>query len=330
MAPGTQGPEHAPIPVILDTDIGTDVDDTWALAFLLRCPELDLKLVTTATGNVEYRARLAARLLECADRTDVPVALGVGAGTGTGTGESSRDQWGPQGPWVADYPLSRYPGPVYRDAAARIVEVARASPDPVTVIGIGPLTNVALALERDPTLAERARFVGMQGSVFRGYHDAPVPAREYNVAHDPAACRAVFEAPWDKLVTPLDTCGVVRLHARRYARLAASRDPLCRAVLENFETWSWMNHVGQYATAPVETSVLFDTVAVVLAFETAFVELATHPLVVTDEGFTRVDETGSAVRCAVAWRDLDGFLELLASRLAVDRPGHSRRPDQPG
>ena len=54
---------NKPIPVILDTDIGTDVDDVWALVFLLCCPELDLKLVTTSTGDTEYRARIAAKVL---------------------------------------------------------------------------------------------------------------------------------------------------------------------------------------------------------------------------------------------------------------------------
>ena len=64
------------IPVILDTDIGSDIDDTWALAFALRCPELDLRLVVTDRGHPQYRAKLACRILEAAGRTDIPVALG--------------------------------------------------------------------------------------------------------------------------------------------------------------------------------------------------------------------------------------------------------------
>jgi len=65
------------IPVILDTDIGTDIDDTWALALLLRCPELDVRLVVSDTGNTEYRAAIIARLLEVAGRTDIPVGIGI-------------------------------------------------------------------------------------------------------------------------------------------------------------------------------------------------------------------------------------------------------------
>ena len=58
-----------PIPVILDTDIGLDVDDIWALAHLLNCPELDVKLITTCTGDTAYRAALVAKMLELAGRT---------------------------------------------------------------------------------------------------------------------------------------------------------------------------------------------------------------------------------------------------------------------
>lgn len=65
-----------PIPIVLDTDIGFDVDDVWALAFLLRCPEFDVKLITTCTGDTRYRAALVAKLLQIAGRTDIPIGIG--------------------------------------------------------------------------------------------------------------------------------------------------------------------------------------------------------------------------------------------------------------
>lgn len=71
-----------PIPVILDTDIGLDVDDVWALAHLLNCPELDIKLITTCTGDTTYRAALVAKMLEVAGRTDISIGVGL-AGKGS-------------------------------------------------------------------------------------------------------------------------------------------------------------------------------------------------------------------------------------------------------
>src|SRR5438045_9744194 len=100
-APGGARPKK--VPVILDTDIGDDIDDTWALAFLLRSPEVDLKLVVGDYGKPEYRARLLAKLLQVARRTDVPVGIGMETGS---SGE------GGQAAWVKGYDLTYYPGKV--------------------------------------------------------------------------------------------------------------------------------------------------------------------------------------------------------------------------
>ena len=89
----------APISVILDTDIGDDIDDTWALVLLLKSSEVDLRLVTTDHGNTLYRAKVVAKLLEVAGRTDVPVGIGIRQGDGEGG----------QAPWVKDYDLAKYP-----------------------------------------------------------------------------------------------------------------------------------------------------------------------------------------------------------------------------
>ena len=87
------------IPVILDTDIGGDIDDTWALAMMLKSPEFDVKLITSDSGNDVYRARLIAKLLEVAGRTDIPVGIGVKPG----------DKPGRQSAWVGDYDLDKVP-----------------------------------------------------------------------------------------------------------------------------------------------------------------------------------------------------------------------------
>src|ERR1700733_13915688 len=99
-------PPPQPKPVILDTDIGDDIDDTWALGLLLKSPELDAKLVVGDFGSAPYRAKLLAKFLQTAGRTDIPVGVGVETGKG-GTG--------PQAEWIKDYDLNAYPGKVYKD-----------------------------------------------------------------------------------------------------------------------------------------------------------------------------------------------------------------------
>ena len=88
------------IPVILDTDIGTDIDDTWALAMMLNSPELDIKLITSATLDTYERAKIIARILEIAGWTDIPIGIGI----------KKDEKPLPQSPWVADYDLNSYPG----------------------------------------------------------------------------------------------------------------------------------------------------------------------------------------------------------------------------
>ena len=217
------------IPVVLDTDIGTDIDDTWALAMLLRCPELDLKLVTASTGDVGYRARLAARLLEAFGRSDVTV--GVGRPT------EMKPDHRTQASWVEGYDLAGYPGEVREDGVGALVEAIMNSAVPVTVIAIGPLSTVAAALEREPGIAGRARFVGMHGSIAWSHHGRGEAIAEYNVKHDARAAQRVFAASWPKTITPLDTCGRVRLAGEKYRAVAESQAPLARTVIENYEIW---------------------------------------------------------------------------------------------
>ena len=129
------------IPVIYDSDIGDDIDDTWALVLLLKCPELDVKLVVGDQGKSEYRAKLFAKLLETAGRTDIPVGIGPDVGR-TGTG-GQRD-------WVAGYDLKSYQGEVIEDGVQAIIDTIMNSPKPITVIAVGPLPNIRAALEREP------------------------------------------------------------------------------------------------------------------------------------------------------------------------------------
>jgi inosine-uridine nucleoside N-ribohydrolase len=206
----------AKIPVILDTDIGGDIDDTWALALLLKSPELDLKMVVSDTGDTVYRAKVSAKLLEVAKRTDVAVAVGI----------RQNQSAGPQAPWVSDYDLAKYPGKVHENGVDALIEMIMASPQPITLLCIGPVPNIKAALAKQPEIAKKARFVGMHGSVRKGYNGGPKPQPEYNVKQDVKACQAAFTAAWPMIITPLDTCGIVHLRGDKYRKVAESDDPI--------------------------------------------------------------------------------------------------------
>ncbi len=300
--------DHKRIPVILDTDIGSDIDDTWALALLLKSPELDLKMVVTDTGNTAYRAKIAARILEIAERTDVPVGLGL----------HLEDETGPQTEFVDGYALSSYPGTVHEDGIGAMVGCILASPEPVTLICIGPVPNIAAALDREPAIADRVRFVGMHGSIRLGYDGSSGACAEYNVARYSRACREALSARWDVTITPVDTCGLVVLAGDKYRAVRHSDDPLARAVMENYSIWASEVQSAAALDPEARSSTLFDTVAVYLAFADELLEMETLGIRVTDDGFTVIDERAKVMRCATAWRDLPAFEDLLVHRLTGD------------
>ncbi len=298
---------HGPMPVIFHSDIGYDVDDTWALLLLLRSPALDLKLVVTDVDNTLYRARVAAKLLHLGGRSDVTVAYGPKAGNARG----------PQSDWVGRFTLKDYGGHVRHDGAQAIVDTVMASKHKVTIISTGPATLAAAALKLEPRIAKRARFVAMDGSIRVGYDGAPKPVAEYNVKTDPAALRAVFAAPWECTITPLDTCGLLVLDGDDYQRVRHSCDPFARAVIENSRLWlpraPWM---PKDYDLNKRSSTLFDAVAVVMAYDESDLNMETLSLFVTDDGRTVVDPVaGWPVRCATGWRDLNRFKRKMVDAL---------------
>jgi inosine-uridine nucleoside N-ribohydrolase len=304
-----------PIPVILDTDIGTDIDDTWALAQLLRSPELDTKIILTSHGDATFRSTLTAKFLSVVGRTDIPIGRGNPNGT---TSEDYRNQ----APWIKGYDLSQYEGEIVEDGIGRAIRIIEESPEPVTLIAITPAENLAEMLARAPGIASRCRLVGMFGSFDVGYSGGLPASNETNVRMQPAALRSVLAAPWlDVLLTPLDTCNAAVLSGDQYHRIwSATDDPMLRAVIENYCVFAprvtWM-HCDFFA---LRSTVLFDCVAVYLAYSEEFVETETIRFHITDDGFTvRDDAIGKfTARVALRWKNLDAFHEHLTERL-LDR-----------
>ncbi len=300
------------IPVIIDTDIGTDVDDMWALAFALRCPELDIRLITTCTGDVKYRAALVAKLLEVAGRTDIPIGLGLPL-------DSAPE---PQKAWIQDYQLNLYPGVVIEDGVGAICDTINQSENPMTLIAIGPLPNIAAALQRAPSIIENSKFIGMHGSLRIGYIGAPKPMKEYNVKQHALSCKSVFEAGWEKEITPLDTCGYIILTGDDFQRVRNSTDDLVRAVIENHLIWyeavASSPVVGPFIKKmdpQVQSSILYDCVAIYMAFSSDGLVYEKLPISITEDGMTVIDDDGSMVNCATSWSDIEAFYSFLSARL---------------
>ncbi|MBL7187343.1 MAG: nucleoside hydrolase [Phycisphaerae bacterium] len=323
LAAGASGADSASrpskkIPVIFDTDICDDIDDTWALALLLQSPEFDVKLVTTAVGNTKSKAKTIAKFLEIAGRTDIPVGIGVQQNEG-----SHR-----QDAWARDYKLSSYPGTIHEDGVKALIDTVMNSRRRIKIIAVGPLPNVAAALEREPRIAEKAQFVGMHGSVRLGYGGSKKISAEYNVRASAKAAQKVFTAPWRITITPLDTCGLVQLKGDKYQKVLKKNSPMTRALMENYRAWHKQGlrdsnkdlseaELNKRTDQKINSSssTLFDTVAIYLAMTSELVKMEKLGIKVTDDGYTKIDDSAKVIRCATAWKDLGAFEDYLVDRL---------------
>ena len=177
---------------ILDTDIGDDIDDAFALALVLRSPEIKLLGITTTYADTELRARLTDRYLAAVHRTDIPVAVG-------------RHAPQPKGFTQAAY-ARQQPERAHPEAVKFLLDQIRAHPGQITLIAIGPLVNVQDAIARDPaTFRKLKRVVMMGGSVYRGYGENRPPEPEWNIARDPEGAAALLASGVPVFMMPLDS-----------------------------------------------------------------------------------------------------------------------------
>ena len=306
-----------PTPIILDVDPGHDD----AVAIMLACgaPEVDLLAVTTVAGNVPLKktTRNALRILSLIGRPGVvPVAAGAAAPLvrPLRTAEDVHGESGLEGPEIPEASF----GPVERGATELIADALRGSPEPVTLVPVGPLTNVALFLREYPELRDRiARISLMGGSIGLGN---TTPAAEFNVYVDPEGAREVFESGLPITMSGLDvTHGVGAGPAERERLRSLGRIGVAVAELLEFFAATYERIYGFDAPA------LHDPVAVAAVLEPTLLETRPMRVDVECEGeLTRGETvcdfygvTGEPPNAEVGVElDQEGLFELLYKSLA--------------
>ena len=293
--------------VILDTDIGNDIDDSWTLGMILASPELDLKLAVSSVGDTEVNGKMIAKFLEVTGRTDVAVGFGVTEKGGTH----------PMDPWVDGYDISKYPGKVYEDGVQAIVDTIMESDEPVTILAVAPLTNIAAALEREPRIAEKCELICTLGSIYNGHRlDVIEKGSDYNVRADIPAARRVFEAPWKITMAPLDISAHLVIDGDNYQKLLSVKNtnPIVGAIMESFDVWMVAHNATYYKT---HSTALYDLAPVYMAITGDYnVIMEDHMLSIDDGGYTNDDpENGRLCHCAVYWKYVDMFYKFATDRL---------------
>jgi purine nucleosidase len=290
-----QGAGHVPEKIIIDTDIGDDVDDAFALAIAVKSPELQVLGVMTTFGDTEARAKITDRFLGEVGHGEIPVL--AGQATATKNPMSQRK-----------YGDGRFAKSSHGDAVEFLLEQIRKYPGEITLVAIGPLMNVGAAIDKDPaTFQKLKRVVLMGGSVRRGYGDlgytAPVPPMpEWNILNDVASAQKLFAAGVPVFVMPLDSTQLKLDEVKRaflFSQGTAVTDQL--AVL--YHLW------GQ------ETPTLFDPMTPVFVLRPELCPVTGMHLRVDEKGFTR-EEPGAVNAQVCLDSNAEDFFRFYLRRVA--------------
>jgi inosine-uridine nucleoside N-ribohydrolase len=302
------------VPVLIDTDIGSDVDDAFALALAVASPEVELVGVTTVGAAADDRAWLVCRFLTQVTGKKKPEELppvAVGAEPPEKTGID----------WQIQY--RRHPAAIYNrtlkpgkePAPELMARLAKQYDGKLVVVCLGPLTNVAKFIKGHPDAAKKvARFVVMGGSVAVGYDGKPKPEPEWNVKCDVPAAKAVFASGLPLTVVPLDATATVKLDKPARDRLFSAHTMLTWQVQNLYELWDR------------ETPILFDPVALAAVFNEKFLTFEPMRLEVSDAGMTLPEEGKPNARVAVAVK-ADEFVKWYVER--VRSVGNATSPEKP-
>jgi purine nucleosidase len=254
------------VQLVLDTDIGTDVDDALALAFALRHPQIDLRAVTTVSGDTRRRARIAAKLMRLAGREDIPVMAGLEGP------EDRPSEMGHEGEGLLE------PGDPDPPAAEDDALLGAGA----TIAAVGALSNVAAALDR-----------GLRGPLaIMGGDLAPAADGEHNVNVDREASVRVLSADVPVLLVPFDVTRRAPLGAAALERLRGG-DPLCRALAALTDRWTPVLRGLDPDLAGDVVAVMHDPLTVAALVEPGLVEIERLPVTATDRDgtvHTLVDE----------------------------------------
>jgi purine nucleosidase len=291
--PARAGP--TPEKVIIDTDIGDDIDDAFAIALALRSPELEILGISTTFGDTEARAKIVDRMLGEAGRTDIPVATGVPTHT---TNVMNQRRYGEGGHFArASHPA----------AVDFLLDQIRRYPGQITLIAIGPLMNVGALIDKDPaSFAKLKRVVIMGGSIACGYGElwfctAHGPDAEWNIINDIPSAKKLFLSGVPLYVMPLDSTQL-KLDETKRAFLFKQGTPLTDALTLLYHEW------GQ------QTPTLFDPVTVAYILDPKICPVQPMHIRVDDKGFTRA-EPGPPNAQVCMRSDADAFFHLQIGRL---------------
>jgi len=281
--------------IIFDTDIAGDIDDAFAHALVQVSSEFEVLGITIADGPTGLRARVSCRMLYECGQEHIPVAVGRPTREGSGLA--------PQLVWGEGFDRLK---PIEQPAADFIIEQLRKYPNQITIISVGPVTNLGDVIEKDPEAWRMVKAVySMFGSFYRGYDKGPVPHPEWNVVADVKSSQKLISSGVPLTLIGLDVTTLAMFGPERRLRLLYRNSPLTNALCSLYSLWSGTD------TDPM----LHDPLAVSIAITPDFVTTRAAHVIVSDEGYTLIDNS-QLPNCRISMHlQTERFLNWLTRRL---------------
>ena len=288
--------------VIVDTDIGDDIDDAFALGLLLQSREFDILGISAAWGDTGLRVQMLQRLLHETGHSEIPLAQGIAT---TSMTPFTQARWAQRGSMPDPKPMA---------SVDFMLQQIRQHPGQITLIALGPLTNLGAAIERDPaTFRKLKRVLLMGGSVRAGYRKSEYAAarpadKEYNIVADIPAAQKLFSSGVPIVMMPLDSTQI-KLDEIERSALFGHGSALTDALTLLYHQWA-----DSYQPWSSSTPTLFDAVPVAFAIDPKVCPTTPLRIVVSDDGYTR--ETAGAANAEVCLAlNKTRFLDLFMQRL---------------
>ena len=287
--------------IIIDTDIGDDIDDAFAVGLALSSPEFQVLGFSASFGDTPARAKMLDRMLGELGHSDIPVAAGTPVNVNLNAFTQRRYAEG-----VAQRP--------HANAVDFILEQARKYPGEITLVAIGPLPNVGAMIDKDPAAFRKLKRVVIMGGNVRPLLDpygvaAPIaPHPEWNIKNDIASAQKLFNSGVPLIVMPLDSTANLKFNEVARTALFAHGSMLTNILAGLYYEWS--------AATRSPTPILYDPMTLAALLEPSLCPLTPMHLTVDDAGNTK--ETGGVPNAQVCLQsDADAFLHFYVKKVTA-------------
>jgi inosine-uridine nucleoside N-ribohydrolase len=287
--------------IIIDTDIGDDIDDAFAVALALSSPQFEVLGFSASFGDTPTRAKMLDRMLGELGHSDIPVAMGTPVDVNRNAFTQRRYAEGGQ------FARTTHPNSV-----EFVLDQARKYPHQVTLVAIGPLPNVGAMIDRDPAAFRLLKKVVIMGGSIRTMTDpygvaAPIaPHPEWNIKNDIAGAQKLFESGVPLQVLPLDSTANLKMHEVARTALFAHGSMMTNILAGLYYEWS------QYTRSATPT--LYDPMTLASVLEPSLCPLTPLHLTVDEAGNTK--ETPGAPNAQVCLHsNAEAFLQFYVKEV---------------